>query len=179
MIRQLHREAAAAGDDERKALGQYALKVEADLKQKAFISMARSEPGIPVLPEYLDRDPWRFNVMNGTLDLRTGKLHPHRREDLITKLALVEYDPDAECPTWWKFLKRIFQDNFRLIEYVQKAVGYAMTGDTREQKIFMPYGTGANGKSTMLEVFLALLGDYGQADLYRDILSQKRADHTE
>jgi hypothetical protein len=152
VIRQLHREAAAAGDEERKAIGQYALKVEADAKQKAFISMARREPGIPILPDILDKDPWLLNVLNGTLNLKTGKLYPHRREDMITKLAGVEFDFEAECPMWWAFLKQIFKDNFRLIQYIQKAVGYALTGDTSEQVLFMLYGLGANGKSTFLEV---------------------------
>jgi putative DNA primase/helicase len=93
-----------------------------------MIASARSEPGIPILPDALDQDPWSFNALNGTVDLQTGELRPHRREDLITKLAPVQYDPDADCPTWWEFLKRIFDGNFTLIEFLQKATGYALTG---------------------------------------------------
>ncbi|HHV61211.1 MAG TPA: hypothetical protein GXX51_00995, partial [Firmicutes bacterium] len=89
-------------------------------------------------------------------------LRPHKREDLITKLAPVEYDPEAECPTWNSFLDRIMAGNKKLIRFLQKVVGYCLTGDVSEQVVFLCYGTGANGKSVFLRTLLAVLGDYGK-----------------
>jgi putative DNA primase/helicase len=92
--------------------------------------------------------------------LHKATLRKHRREDLITKLAPVDYVPQAQCPEWEKFLDRIMAGNRALIAFLQRAVGYALTGDTREQVLFVLYGTGANGKTTFLETVRAMLGDY-------------------
>ena len=72
-----------------------------------MISLSQSEPGIPVLPDELDASPDLLNVLNGTIDLRSGKLREHRREDLITKIVPIEYDPDANAPAWETFLGRV------------------------------------------------------------------------
>jgi len=86
----------------------------------------------------------------------------HRQDDLITKMAPVEYIPSAKCPLWLSFLDRIFAGNKDLINFVQRAVGYSITGITTEQCLFFLYGTGANGKSTFLKVIQEILGDYAQ-----------------
>jgi len=147
---------------EQGAIAKHAINSNSVSRLNAMITLAQSEPGIPVLPVQLDGNPWLFNVLNGTVDLRIGKLREHRREDLITNRTLVKYDPSAKCPTWEKFLSEIFQGNELLIKYVQRCVGYAMTGDTREQVLFLLYGTGSNGKSTFLEVIRMLLASYAQ-----------------
>jgi putative DNA primase/helicase len=115
---------------------------------------------VPVRPAELDAGPWRLNVQNGTLDLRSGALHPHDRADLITRLAAVDYDPDAPAPAWHAFLERILGGDPELIAFVQRALGYALTGDTREQVLFILHGSGANGKSTLLEAVGGVMGDY-------------------
>jgi putative DNA primase/helicase len=125
-----------------------------------MIDLARSEPGIPVLPEQLDRDPWLLNVRNGTLDLRTGLLRPHTQADLLTKMAAVEYHPGAECSRWLAFLDRIMARSRQLIDYLQRVVGYSLTGDVSEQCLFFFHGSGANGKSTFLKTSKDILGDY-------------------
>ena len=138
---------------------EHALKSNHESRLKAMVRLAESEPGIPVTEDQLDTDPWLLNVENGTLDLRTGNLRPHCREDLITKLIPVPYIPNATCPTWDSFLHRIMTGNKELIRFLQKAIGYSLTGSTKEQVIFIFYGTGANDKSTFLITILSLLGD--------------------
>jgi putative DNA primase/helicase len=123
--------------------------------------VAASEPGIPILPGQLDADPFLLNVRNGTLDLRTGQLREHRREDYLTKLVPVEYDLAASCPNWGRFLQRIMDGNADLIAYLRRVIGYALTGDVTEQCLWFLHGEGQNGKSTFLGTILALTGDYG------------------
>lgn len=118
----------------------------------------------------LDSDPWKLNVENGTIDLRTGELSPHKREDLITKLVETEYDPEAVCPTWDRFLDDIMGENQGLISFLQKVVGYALTGDCSEQCFFIFHGSGSNGKSTFIETIHALLKGYSQKAEMRSFL---------
>jgi putative DNA primase/helicase len=138
----------------------WALKSEGAARLNAAVDLARSESGVPIQPDALDTDHFKLNVRNGTINLRTGELLPHNPKDHITKLAPVEYDPGATCPLWEKFLHRIMDGNANLISDLQRVVGYAMTGDVREQCLFFFHGKGANGKSTFLDVFQAMLGDY-------------------
>jgi putative DNA primase/helicase len=114
-------------------------------------------------PSDFDRDPFLLNVLNGTLDLRTGELRPHDPADRLTKLAPVVYDPGATAPTWERFLSEVFLGDRELIGYVQRALGYSITGDTREEVVFICYGTGRNGKSVLLETIVSILGDYARA----------------
>jgi putative DNA primase/helicase len=138
-----------------------------------MVELAKSEPGVPVTPERLDADPWVLNVCNGTLDLRTGHLRPHARADLLTKLAPVTYDPGALCPTWEAFLSRILAGDVALIRFVQKVIGYSLTGSTQEQCLFILYGAGANGKSTLIQTISALLGDYARQTPTESLLVQR------
>src|SRR5829696_1180711 len=157
-VRAIYREAADAEDeDRRKALAKHATQSEAEPKIRAMLELAKSET--PISPDTLDADPWLFNATNGTIDLRTGALREHRREDLITKLALVEYAPSATAPTWEAFLERVLPGE-DLRTFVQRAAGYSATGDISEQCMFINHGTGANGKSTFQETISAALGDY-------------------
>src|SRR5206468_2052699 len=86
---------------------EFARKSEAAERRLAMVKLAKYETGIPVLPIELDADPWLLNVMNGTLNLRTGALCPHRRADLITTLAPVAFDPSAHAPRWETFLREV------------------------------------------------------------------------
>ncbi len=150
----------APNADRREALAKHAIKSESEKYRRAMISSASSEPGIPLRPGDLDRDPWLLNCPNGTVDLRTGQLYPHRRTDLITKLAPAVYDPGGKCPIWESFLNRIFNKNADLIHFIQKSVGYSLTADIREQSLFLLHGNGANGKTTFLETIRKMLGEY-------------------
>lgn len=113
----------------------------------------------PIRVDRLDRDHFLLNVANGTVDLRTGELREHRKDDLITKIIDVDYDPDAACPTFEAFLGRILPDQ-EVRDFLRRAFGYSITGSMIEQVLFLLYGSGANGKSSFLELALGLLGDY-------------------
>ena len=110
----------------------------------------------------LDADPWLLNVENGTIDLRTGLREKHDPRDLLTKMAPVRADRRAKCPLFKKFLKRITGDDADFQAFIQKAVGYSLTGITTEQVLFFVYGkSGNNGKSTLVNLIRDMLGDYG------------------
>lgn len=115
---------------------------------------------IPVLPSALDRHKAIVNAPNGMINLKTGALIPHDPEKYITKILSVEYTDHADCPQWNAFLNDIFDGDRELIRYIQKAVGYSLTGSTAEQCVFFLYGTGRNGKSTFLEVLRDVFGGY-------------------
>jgi putative DNA primase/helicase len=134
-----------------------------------MISLAKTEEGIPVLVKHLDADPYEFNVRNGTLNLRTGELHAHRQSDLITKLADIIYDPEAQCPTWLETLNGIFAGDQSLVKFLQLFAGYSLTGIVSEQKMTFSHGTGANGKTTIMNALRAITGDYG-ISLASDVL---------
>ena len=112
-------------------------------------------------PDQLDQHPFLLNCANGTVDLRTGQIRPHSRAELITHCVDTAYNPTATAPTWQKFLESTFAGDQDLIRFVQKAVGYSMTGSTQEQVLFFCHGVGSNGKSTLLETLLLLLGKLG------------------
>jgi putative DNA primase/helicase len=141
------------------------------------LDLARSEPGVPIVPADLDNDPWLLNVKNGCLDLRTCQLRPHRREDLQTTLAPVAYNPEARCPLWLSFLGVIFEQQTGLIDYVQKLLGYALTGDVRELLLAVCWGRGANGKSTLINAILSMLGEEYAIKANRDLFMAHKQDN--
>lgn len=161
VVRSMYLSAAKEEDEiERKRLTEHALKTESRRKITDMIELAKSEYGIPILPENLDQNPWLLDCNNGTLDLKTGKLLKHDLKNYITKFANVDYDINAEYPKWFDFLVTIMDGNDDLIKFLQKAIGYSMIGDTSEQVWFICYGSGANGKSTFLNTIQLILNDY-------------------
>jgi P4 family phage/plasmid primase-like protien len=157
-VKAIFAQAATLSGEAREELFKHALKSEHEQRIKAMIALARSEQGVPVRPSQLDSHPLLLNVLNGTLDPRVGQLREHRKEDLITKLAPVAYDADATAPVFIRFVVQIMRGRRKLIRYLQRALGYALTGSTKEQVFFVWYGTGANGKSTLLNIVHEMLG---------------------
>jgi putative DNA primase/helicase len=139
----------------------------------AMVWLARSESGIPALITDFDCNGWLLNVANGTIDLRTGELGPHRREDLISNIVQIEFDPEAECELWDAFLWRAADHNDELYLYLRRFVGYLLVGDTSDQSLHFLYGLGANGKSVFCEVLMRLLGEYAVA-VSPDLIMLKR-----
>ena len=161
-VRSVYTIAAKTEDDkQRRALLAWAKGLEKSATVTSMLKLAQSEPDIPILPEDMDADPFLFNVLNGTVDLRTGNLRPHDRADTITKLAPVAYDQAAECPTFLAFLERVVPDE-HVRAFLRRFVGYSLTGDTREQCLLFLHGGGANGKSTLLTALQAVMGDYAR-----------------
>lgn len=161
-VRNIYAEAAAAEDsDRRAAIAKFAAASEKAASIAAMIKLAESEPGVSITPDELDRDPNLLCCLTGVIDLRTGKLRSHRREDLISKLAPANYSPGgrADRPVFERFLARVLPDA-ETRGFVQRAMGYSVTGDTGEEVLFMPYGSGRNGKGKLMEAVQRTLGDY-------------------
>ena len=140
----------------------HAKNSESESKLNSMIKLAQSEAGIAVNIKDLDANSYLFNCTDATIDLKTGKVLTHAKEHLITKISGINYIPDATCPLWINFLNKIMNGNSEMIEFLQRTVGYSLTGDASEQCMFILQGNGANGKSTFIETLKSLFGDYAK-----------------
>lgn len=122
--------------------------------------MKECEHLLPVTNETFDNDFDLFNVQNGFVDLKAGKLNDHERKNYFTKISNVEYTDKADCPKWDEFLNDIFLGNHELVRFIQRAVGYSLSGHTSEQVLFVLYGNGRNGKSVFLDILNEVFGNY-------------------
>jgi putative DNA primase/helicase len=179
-IKRLAAKAETLDDEAAKALLAHVKASLSASRLKAMVSLAESEPGVAIKPAELDQNRWLLNCRNGTIDLRTGKLHPHRREDWLTKCMDIDYNPNATCPNWLAFLWRVMDGPLadevgheavllerhdraeHLVQFLQRAVGYSLTGVIAEHVLFFLYGGGQNGKSTFSETLAPLFGEYFQ-----------------
>jgi len=180
-IASIYKEASEASDDKAAArIAKFAMQSSAVNRILAMVRLAQSEPGIQVKPAEMNANPWLLNVKNGTIDLRTGELRPPHRENLITGIAPVDYDPDAPCDLWEKFIYQIMDFNqrpdtaVRMTTFLQLALGYSLTGDCREECLFILWGGGANGKSTLVNTISELLGDYSRNTPVESLLSRPK-----
>jgi putative DNA primase/helicase len=144
------------GDEEGGELRKHIRRSQNYSKLEAMLKTAKSL--VVVDESKFDLDPYLLSVANGNLNLRTGELHPHRREDFITKYLGIPYDIRALAPRWEQFIREITQDDAKLAAFLQRITGYFLTGDISEQCAFIFHGHGANGKSTFIEVLQTLLG---------------------
>lgn len=151
----------------------FVIRSENDSRIKAMINQTKSQSGVAIKEDKLDKNIYTLNCNDGILDLKTGELNPHNKEALITKIAPVEYKKGAECPEWLKFLDRIFMGDSELIEYIQRTVGYSLTGDISQQCFYMLYGGGANGKSTFLNTIKHIMGDYSDSLKGSSLMTRK------
>ncbi len=141
------------------------------------LSRAASLAKLGITDEQLDRDPWFFTVENGTLDLRTGELRQQKRDDYITRFCPVPYEPEATDQRWIDFLTLFTAENADLAAYLQRSAGYAMSGVTKEDAVWMFAGPGSNGKSTFTAAIQSLLGSYARPlpfELFLSSHSDKR-----
>ncbi|HSW42622.1 MAG TPA: phage/plasmid primase, P4 family [Patescibacteria group bacterium] len=145
---------------ERTDEARFAIATESRQRLDAMLIGAQSEPPVADAGDRWDGDPWLLGVGNGVLDLRTGLLRPGSPADRITLHTDVPYARDATCPRWELFLDEVFAGDEELVDYIGRAVGYSLTGQTTEQCVFLGFGSGANGKSVFLTVLRALAGEY-------------------
>ena len=120
--------------------------------------LARSDPRLAATVDQWDRDPWLLNTPAGTIELQTGRMREHRREDYITKIAAV--GPGGDCTRWRAFLSRVTAGNGELAAFIQRMLGYSLTGLTQDHAVFFCHGGGANGKTVLLSTVAGILGDY-------------------
>jgi P4 family phage/plasmid primase-like protien len=163
-------ETNAAEKEYKQAVEKFARKSESARGRKDALECLAAEQGrLPISELELDPDPWKLNLANGTIDLRTGEMLPHSSDDLISKMVPIEYDPRAECPRFLQFLEEVMgispepgpeqRDQAKeKIRYLQKVFGCAATAKP-EKVIFVLYGVGDNGKTTLVEITRAALGD--------------------
>ncbi|WP_428558563.1 MAG: DNA primase family protein [Solidesulfovibrio sp. DCME] len=130
---------------------------------KSCIEFAHTIPGgLKIRGDELDCDPWLFACANGVLDLRTGTLRDGRPEDYLLRASPVEWRGiDAPCPTWDAFVHAIYEGNGRVIGFVRRLLGYCMTGLIKEHKLPVFIGQGRNGKGTLFETAMRVMGSYG------------------
>jgi len=149
-------------DDHRERLDieKFGMLSESMRRREAMVKTAQYIKALNINSEAFDFNPWLLNLQNGTIDVLTGEFREHRQEEMITKIANADYDPQADCPLWKKFVREIMDYKEDLINFLQTAAGWAITGNTTEQTMFILYGSGANGKTTFLNTIMHILGDY-------------------
>ena len=136
-------------------------KLQMRKNRRTMIEDAKSV--YPVPHSIFDRNTDLFNCQNGTLTLTTGEFKPHDPADFLTLMSGISYDPDASCLRWTQFITEVMCGDEDLAAYLQKSLGYALTGDTSLECLFILYGaTSRNGKGTTMETFLRIMGDYGK-----------------
>ena len=168
LIRHVCRQAALKADNPK-----VASKLAASGTVSGVERLAKVDRRHAATTEEWDADPWLLNTPGGLVDLKTGRECPHNRSDRMTKITTAT--PRGECPTWIRFLDEVTGGDKELQAYLQRTVGYALTGSTREHALFFLYGTGANGKSVFLNTIAAILGDYA-TNAPMDTFMETRAD---
>lgn len=175
-IRALYTLAGQIADkNDRLAYVQFVTGLEKRAKIDSILALASTEPEIAVRSDIFDADPWLLNCNNGTINLKTGKLQPHRQEDYCTKLAPVDYDPSAKCPRYDRFVDEIFSRSKDMISFSDRNFGRCLTGNVDEHTLDIWHGNGDNGKTKLAESIMEVLGDYALA-APRHLLVKKHHD---
>jgi len=145
--------------------------------KEAFLKEAQHLTGVPVVNSNFDSHEFLLNVNNGIIDLKKGILVDHEKTFLLSKFIPIDYEENKTPKQWIKFLNEIFLGDQELILYLQKAIGYTLTGSIREQALFILYGDGNNGKSVFLDIISRLLGDYAINVQVETILERKNGNN--
>jgi putative DNA primase/helicase len=152
--------AAIEDDAKRRCEALWAFASEQTRSITACLTQAAATEPLADTGEGWDSDPYLFAVKNGIVELRTGKVRAGKQNDRITITSSVTYDSLAVCPRWEQFLHEVFNGDAELVQYVQRAVGYCLTGATSEQCLFLAHGDGSNGKTTFLNTLGLIVGEY-------------------
>lgn len=164
-------------DKKRQRFINWVLESQSAKTLRAIQDLARTEAEIVITPNQFNKDPFILNCLNGTVDLRTGELREHRREDYCLQLAQAEYDPEARCNVWEETLGTIFDGNDELVAFMYRVIGMLCSGDVREHVLLLFWGRGSNGKSLLIEILLDLLGDYAEKGVDDLLMTIKGDNH--
>lgn len=154
-------------------LATFARGAEGEGRINAAANLARVDPQVVAEPSAFDADPWLLNTANGTIDLRTGVHRPHAPSDLLTMQTAVAWDEAATCPMWERFLLEIMDNDPGMVAFLQRVVGYTLTGSTREQCFFLLQGIGSNGKSTFVDTLMKLMSGYSKSAQFQTFADTK------
>ena len=188
--------AQTLGDEDKKSkLRDWANKSSSEHKLRSMIHSAESVEGMLLPSDQLDKRPMLFNCENGTLNLETGELQPHNSQDFLTQFASISFRPEllkslqecntwdeswermkTHCPTWVKFISRIFNNNRELKTYIHRLLGYFLTGLVKEEVMPIFYGIGANGKTTLLETVSSIMGPYATSSPHNFLMTNNRSE---
>lgn len=171
-FKQIHH---APTEEVAEAIQKFITKSGGKVQRENMLSLAKIEPGIGIQSKDLDNNRNLLNCKNGTIDLRTGEFKPNNKGDLITKCIDVEYDTEADCPMFKKFLNEIMKGDTELVNFIQRALGYMATGEIKEDVMFIAYGGGSNGKSVLLDTLKMLLTEDYSAQVNSSTLTRERA----
>ncbi len=161
LMDEAHRQKQAESQSDRtKKLLACARRAQSASGIKAALELAQSAPELAVSAEEFDNDPDLFNVANGVIHLPSGELHAPDPELMLSRQSPVAYDPTATCPRFEQFLLEIFCDDPDLVDYMQRCLGYALSGHVGEEKMFCWLGNGANGKSVLANIIMFIMGSY-------------------
>jgi putative DNA primase/helicase len=149
-------------------------KSESERSLNALVNLAKTDPRVAVSISAFDTQPHLLICKNGTIDLRTGVLWPHRREDLLSKQCPVAFDAAAISEPWERLLIDCTRGNDEMKAFLKRAVGYTLFGDPREQVILMVNGPGGTGKSTFISVIQSILADYAATADFSTFLKKDR-----
>lgn len=173
LVRHMISCAAGISDDEKRGkFMQFLAKMNSNKARNAMLESAKSI--YPISMHVFDRDPYLFNCRNGTLNLRTFELQPPRPADFLSKIAAVDYLPGATCSRWDDFIDEIMENDHEKAEYLQSAIGYALTGLQNQKCFFILHGQKTNnGKSTFMDAIMSVMGDYAKA-AQADVITSKQ-----
>ncbi len=171
----IKQEAVLAGGYIEETLNKWATQSQKRERITAMKELAK--PDLAIRVETFDSGLDILNCLNGTVELRTGTLREHRREDYITKIAPTDFVPDAACPLFIKFLREITEENESLIKYLQRYFGYALTGYANEQVLLIFHGEGGNGKNVLLDTISSVMGNYACEAPPNLLVVRKQSEH--
>jgi putative DNA primase/helicase len=167
-------------DGMRNTVAKFALSCESANKRHSIESLIRGESTLKITSNYYNTNPWLFNIQNGTIEIdpesKTWKFREHRREDFLSQIADVNYDPEAKCPRWDRFLTEVFPGQPEVVRFLQKSIGYSLTGSIREAIMWLLRGAGRNGKGTIIKTIGKMFGDYAIGVKIEFFLMRKNED---
>lgn len=156
---------------DRSSIIEWAETSQSGARIREMIKLAESEYGMQITLEELDSNQWLLNCQNGVIDLKTGELLPHEKQYFMTRIAPIDYLYESKSEVFENFLETVIPDT-KIRKFVQRAMGYSLSGDVGEEKLFFAFGVPASGKSTLLNAVCKVLGDYAAITEFESFISK-------